>query len=68
VEIVNRMERLPNLFAKNQAWAKEMVQADPQFFQRLANQQAPEHLWIQAAFFLKKPRRWQWLCSHSAGW
>lgn len=40
------MERLPNLFAKNQAWAKEMVQADPQFFQRLANQQAPEHLWI----------------------
>lgn len=40
------MDGLPNLFAKNRAWAEEMVRADPQFFQRLANQQAPEHLWI----------------------
>lgn len=40
------MDRLPHLFASNRAWAEEMVRADPQFFQRLANQQAPEHLWI----------------------
>ena len=40
------MDGLPNLFAKNRAWAEEMVRTDPQFFQRLANQQAPEHLWI----------------------
>jgi carbonic anhydrase len=40
------MDRLPHLFAKNRAWARDMVRTDPQFFQRLANQQAPEHLWI----------------------
>ncbi len=40
------MDRLAHLFAKNRAWAEEMVRTDPDFFQRLANQQAPEHLWI----------------------
>ena len=40
------MNRLAHLFAKNRAWAEEMTRADPQFFQRLAEQQAPEHLCI----------------------
>jgi carbonic anhydrase len=37
---------LDQLKANNQAWAKRMVAADPHFFERLENQQAPEHLWI----------------------
>jgi len=40
------MDRLGHLFANNRAWAEEMTRTDPQFFQRLAGQQAPEHLWI----------------------
>ena len=40
------MELLANLFGNNRAWAEAMTRADPQFFQRLAGQQAPEHLWI----------------------
>src|SRR5712672_1319651 len=34
------------LKAKNRAWAKRMVSADPDFFKRLASQQTPEYLWI----------------------
>ncbi len=30
----------------NRAWAARMVAADPGFFRRLAQQQAPEYLWI----------------------
>jgi len=40
------VELLPNLFDNNRAWAQAMTRDDPQFFQRLAGQQAPEHLWI----------------------
>ncbi|RPI44983.1 MAG: carbonate dehydratase [Betaproteobacteria bacterium] len=40
------MDLLANLFANNRAWAQAMTRADPQFFQRLAGQQAPQHLWI----------------------
>jgi carbonic anhydrase len=40
------MDKLAHLFARNRAWAADMTRADPQFFQRLAQQQAPEHLWI----------------------
>jgi carbonic anhydrase len=37
---------LENLFANNRAWADEMVRQDPEFFTRLAGQQAPSYLWI----------------------
>ncbi len=40
------MRILPHLFAKNQAWAADMVQHDPEFFERLSRQQAPHYLWI----------------------
>jgi carbonic anhydrase len=35
-----------HLFANNRAWASEMTRQDPEFFQRLARQQAPQFLWI----------------------
>lgn len=34
------------LLSENKAWAKEQVETDPDFFKRLASQQAPEFLWI----------------------
>jgi carbonic anhydrase len=34
------------LFRNNRAWASRMVQRDPRFFARLAEQQAPQYLWI----------------------
>jgi carbonic anhydrase len=37
---------LGQLIANNRAWAERKVAADPQFFQRLERQQAPEYLWI----------------------
>ncbi len=37
---------LEHLKAKNLAWAKGKTQADPDFFARLVNQQAPDYLWI----------------------
>jgi carbonic anhydrase len=37
---------LDNLFANNRAWAQQMLRQDPQFFASLAQQQAPEYLWI----------------------
>jgi carbonic anhydrase len=40
------MRVLGQLFANNRAWAAEMVRQDPDFFMRLANQQAPQFLWI----------------------
>lgn len=40
------MKELEKIFEKNRQWANEMTQADPLFFQRLANQQSPEYLWI----------------------
>jgi carbonic anhydrase len=40
------MDRLPHLFDRNRVWAAKMTGSDPQFFQRLADQQAPELLWI----------------------
>jgi carbonic anhydrase len=42
----NESRRLSELFANNRAWAGEMVQRDPEFFARLARQQAPRYLWI----------------------
>ena len=40
------MRILKNLFDNNRAWAAEMTRQDPEFFSRLARQQAPRYLWI----------------------
>jgi carbonic anhydrase len=40
------MRVLNHLFANNRAWAAEMIRHDPDFFERLAHQQAPQYLWI----------------------
>jgi carbonic anhydrase len=37
---------LDHLLAANRAWAADMARQDPQFFTRLAQQQAPQYLWI----------------------
>ena len=37
---------LKRLFERNRAWAKAVKERDPEFFARLAKQQAPEYLWI----------------------
>lgn len=43
------MRVLSHLFANNRAWAAEMTRQDPDFFARLAGQQAPQYLWIGCA-------------------
>src|SRR5207248_6849758 len=40
------MRTLTHLFANNRAWAEEMARREPDFFARLAGQQAPQYLWI----------------------
>ncbi len=40
------MHDLKNLLTNNRAWAAEATRRDPDFFRRLSQQQAPEHLWI----------------------
>ena len=40
---------MANLFAKNRRWAAEITARDPEFFARLAAQQAPAYLWIGCA-------------------
>ncbi|MDP2006230.1 MAG: carbonate dehydratase [Rubrivivax sp.] len=42
-------ESLPDLFAKNRAWAAATEQREPGFFTRLLQQQAPQYLWIGCA-------------------
>lgn len=37
---------LETLLARNRSWAELMTQSDPDFFARLAQQQAPRYLWI----------------------
>ena len=37
---------LEHLFNNNANWARERVRNDPEFFRRLARQQAPKYLWI----------------------
>ena len=37
---------LDDLLANNRAWAAAMVRDDARFFERLAEQQAPQYLWI----------------------
>lgn len=40
------MPVLNNLLQRNRAWANEMLEREPDFFQRLSQQQAPRYLWI----------------------
>jgi hypothetical protein len=40
------MRILSHLFANNRAWADEITRLQPDFFTRLAHQQAPKYLWI----------------------
>jgi len=40
------MCNLDGLFQNNRAWANQRVKDDPEFFTRLASQQAPRYLWI----------------------
>ncbi len=34
------------MLLRNRAWAAQMVEADPEYFRRLVNQQAPRILWV----------------------
>lgn len=43
------MKTLPALFQNNRLWAGRIVQANPTFFSRLAEQQRPDFLWIGCA-------------------
>jgi carbonic anhydrase len=43
------MSDIKSLIQNNRAWAAGMVERDPDFFGRLARQQAPEYLWIGCA-------------------
>src|SRR4030081_3174977 len=40
------MSVLKHLFENNQAWADRIRSEDPEFFQKLSRQQAPQYLWI----------------------
>ena len=40
------MSKLDALFEKNREWANSVHTSDPGFFQKLADQQNPEYLWI----------------------
>lgn len=43
------MKTLKSLLDRNLSWAKKIRQNDPDFFARLAKQQAPKYLWIGCA-------------------
>ena len=40
------VEHLDHLFQSNRAWADKITRQDPEFFQRLSQQQGPQYLWI----------------------
>ncbi len=40
------MDTLPQLFENNRVWARSILERDPEFFAKLARQQAPKYLWI----------------------
>jgi len=42
----NSTSPLRNLLENNRRWAQSEIERDPEFFKRLANQAAPEYLWI----------------------
>jgi carbonic anhydrase len=41
-----RVDDLSHLFELNRRWAKSVLTQDPDFFNKLSKQQAPEYLWI----------------------
>ncbi len=43
------MRELKELFDNNKQWAEQTREQDPQFFEKLAEQQAPPYLWIGCA-------------------
>lgn len=43
------MRKLAHLFESNANWSKQISKVDPEFFARLAHQQAPAYLWIGCA-------------------
>ena len=43
------MSKLPELFANNRTWAEGIVRQQPDFFKKLASQQAPRYMWIGCA-------------------
>jgi len=43
------MHTLRDLLANNKAWAEGITEQDPDFFDRLSQQQSPEYLWIGCA-------------------
>jgi len=40
------MEPLQHLLENNRRWSERIRQQDPQFFEKLSHQQAPQYLWI----------------------
>ncbi|RUO37195.1 carbonate dehydratase [Aliidiomarina shirensis] len=40
------MPKIRDLLANNKSWAKSQLEQDPEYFNRLVNQQKPEYLWI----------------------
>src|SRR5687768_5295401 len=40
------MQPVEKLLLENKAWAKEILEEDPHFFERLSGLQTPEFLWI----------------------
>jgi carbonic anhydrase len=40
------MSELKELFENNRAWVKSLTAEDPEFFERLVEQQSPKYLWI----------------------
>jgi carbonic anhydrase len=46
---MSQLDSPEQLFANNRRWAAELTRRDPQFFRRLAEQQAPAYLWIGCA-------------------
>ncbi|MFT3791810.1 MAG: carbonate dehydratase [Rudaea sp.] len=44
--IVPKTSRLAHLLERNRAWSADLRARDPDFFRRLADQQAPKYLWI----------------------
>ena len=43
------MRELKHLFENNRSWSAAISERDPEFFQKLSQQQAPEYLWIGCA-------------------
>jgi len=43
------MKTLPHLFHSNRSWSERVRRENPDFFRKLAQQQAPEYLWIGCA-------------------